>query len=350
MNPASYEAFMQPRSVAIVGASDDGQKTGGRTLRYLDKYGYDGDVYPINPRRPTVQGKQAHPDLAALGRPVDLAVIVTPAEYSVAALESCVAAEVPAVIMISSGFAELNAEGARRQRELEAVLRGSSTRVLGPNCVGLVNPHQVDLDGDGIGNECDDDLDGDGAADNADNCLTLPNADQADADGDGSGDVCDGDRDGDGVAGADNCPTLANPDQADTDADRVGNACDVDDDADGTADIADRCPLLGTPGASGCPSVDRTLKLGLKISKRLLAGQLSAGAAACQAGQPVTVWEARRGKDRRIDRARSNAAGRFKTKLGRRTGKFYARVSSSVADGVGACSAAKSRKVTVRRR
>ncbi|SNR65260.1 acetate--CoA ligase family protein [Blastococcus mobilis] len=139
MNSASYEAFMQPRSVAIIGASDDGQKTGGRTLRYLDKYGYEGEVHPINPRRPTVQGKQAYPDLTAVGRPVDLAVIVTPAEHSVAALESCVAAEVPAVIMISSGFAELNAEGAQRQRELEAVLRGSSTRVLGPNCVGLVS-------------------------------------------------------------------------------------------------------------------------------------------------------------------------------------------------------------------
>ncbi|MGY1917033.1 acetate--CoA ligase family protein [Blastococcus sp. SYSU DS0973] len=139
MKSASYQAFMQPRSVALIGASDDGQKTGGRTLRYLDKYGYEGEVYPINPRRTTVQDKQAYPDLAAVGRPVDLAVILTPAEHSVAALESCVAAEVPAVIAITSGFAELDAEGARLQRELQAVLRGSSTRVLGPNCVGLVS-------------------------------------------------------------------------------------------------------------------------------------------------------------------------------------------------------------------
>ncbi|RBY92979.1 acetate--CoA ligase family protein [Blastococcus sp. TF02A-30] len=139
MNHASYDAFVQPRSVAIIGASDDGQKTGGRTLRYLDTYGYEGEVHPINPRRASVQGKRAYPDLAAVGRPVDLAIIVTPAEHAVAALEQCVTAEVPAVITITSGFAELGADGAALQRELQAVLRGSATRMLGPNCVGLVS-------------------------------------------------------------------------------------------------------------------------------------------------------------------------------------------------------------------
>ncbi|HLU41719.1 MAG TPA: acetate--CoA ligase family protein, partial [Microthrixaceae bacterium] len=139
IDAASYRAFVEPRSVAVLGASDDGSKASGRTIRYLGKYGYAGEVFPVNPRRSTVQGLPAYPDLSAVDRPVDLAVIVTPAERSVAALESCVAAGVPAVIMIPSGFAELNEAGAARQRELEAVLRGSSTRVLGPNCVGIVS-------------------------------------------------------------------------------------------------------------------------------------------------------------------------------------------------------------------
>lgn len=225
---------------------------------------------------------------------------------------------------------------------------GDGAEDHGDNCVGLANPGQLDLDSDGVGNECDGDLDGDGAVNTADNCLTLVNADQSDADGDGSGDVCDGDVDGDGLAGADNCPTVANADQADTDGDRVGNACDLDDDADGRADTADRCPLVAGPGATGCPSVERSLKL--KRQSRVLTGKLSAHPTVCQSGQTVTVWKARRGKDRRIDQARSSAAGRFKTKLGRRTGTFYAKVSGGVAGGVADCSAAKSRKVTVRRR
>lgn len=217
------------------------------------------------------------------------------------------------------------------------------------SCVGLANPDQVDLDGDGIGNECDVDLDGDGAVNNADNCLTLANPDQADADGDGSGDPCDGDRDGDGIGGADNCPTVANQDQADLDADGAGNACDLDDDADGRPDTVDKCPVVGAPGDSGCPSVDRSLKLSLTKKKRGVTGRITAEVSACMSTQLVTVWQARRGKDRRLDRVKTNAGGKFDAKLGRRTGKFYATVPGAVVGVVADCSAAKSRKVTIRR-
>lgn len=217
------------------------------------------------------------------------------------------------------------------------------------NCVGMDNPDQIDLDNDGRGNPCDDDLDGDGVANNSDNCLTLSNPDQADADADGLGDPCDGDGDGDGVVHADNCPTVANADQADTDGDAAGNACDLDDDGDGKADPQDVCPVLGGATPSGCPSVDRSAKLRYKATKRALTGRLTADVAGCVAKQRVSVWQVRKGKDRRIDRVRTSASGAFKTKPGRRTGKFYATVPLTVVPGAAECAAAKSRKTRVRR-
>lgn len=139
MNPETMRTFLEPKSVAIAGASDDGMKTSGRTLRYLGKYGYEGRVFPVNPRRDTVQGLKAYPSLEAIDRPVDLLVVATAASLSPEYIRSAVELGIPSVIMFPSGFAELNEEGARLQNEIAEMVAGSRTRVLGPNCVGIVS-------------------------------------------------------------------------------------------------------------------------------------------------------------------------------------------------------------------
>ena len=136
---SGLSAVFRPRAIAVVGASDDPVKIGGRPLAFLLRHGYGGRVYPVNPSRATVQGLPAFPSLGAIPDAVDLAVVVVPAERVEESLESAAAKGVQAAIVFSSGFAEVGEAGRAAQARLRALAARTGLRIIGPNCQGFAH-------------------------------------------------------------------------------------------------------------------------------------------------------------------------------------------------------------------
>ena len=135
----SLDALFTPRSIAIVGASQDARKIGGRPLAFLKRYGYPGAIYPINPQYAEVQGVPAFSSLGACPAPPDQVIVALPAEKVPAVVGEAAAIGAKTAVVFSSGFAEAGDEGKALQRRLLAVIGESSLRVLGPNCIGVMN-------------------------------------------------------------------------------------------------------------------------------------------------------------------------------------------------------------------
>ena len=133
------DALFNPRSVAVIGASEDPTRIGGRPLRYLKEFGFRGEVWPVNPRRDRVQGIEARPDIAEVPGPIDVAVVAVAAANVPGTIEACAERGVGAAVVFTSGFAETDAAGAARQRRLREIARSSGMRILGPNCLGVYN-------------------------------------------------------------------------------------------------------------------------------------------------------------------------------------------------------------------
>ena len=134
------DAMFSPRSVAVVGASDRQGGVGKAVLRSLVNNPFGGTVYPVSDKRSSVGGIKAYPRLADIPEPVDLAVVVTPAATVPGIITECVEAGVRAVIVISAGFKEHGEQGKELERQILERMRGSRLRLLGPNCLGIMNP------------------------------------------------------------------------------------------------------------------------------------------------------------------------------------------------------------------
>jgi acyl-CoA synthetase (NDP forming) len=136
---ALRQALLSPRSVAIVGQSDDASKTTGRPLKYLRQAGYRGTVYSINPRRETVMGERAWKSVSALPEVPDHAYVVVPTEAVVDTVAECGRAGVKVATILAAGFSETGADGIAREQRLREVVAQTGIRVVGPSSLGVVN-------------------------------------------------------------------------------------------------------------------------------------------------------------------------------------------------------------------
>jgi acyl-CoA synthetase (NDP forming) len=134
--------LLRPRSVALIGISDDLAKTAARPLRYLRQGGFAGKVYPVNPRRDTVQGEKAWPSVESLPEVPDHAYIVAPTDAALEAVEQCGRAGVPVVTVLAAGFGEAGAAGLAREARLREIVAATGVRVVGPSSLGVVNVHE----------------------------------------------------------------------------------------------------------------------------------------------------------------------------------------------------------------
>ncbi len=136
---ASMKAFFAPRVVAVVGANRERGRIGSEILHNLVAAGFTGRVVPVHPTAAEIDGLPAYPRVGDIPDPVDLAMIVVPAAQVLAAVDDCIASNVPAICVISAGFSECDAEGRAREAALVERVRDAGCRLIGPNCMGLLN-------------------------------------------------------------------------------------------------------------------------------------------------------------------------------------------------------------------
>jgi acetyl coenzyme A synthetase (ADP forming)-like protein len=131
--------IFKPNSIAVIGASEDEKKIGHVVFRNLVKQGFEGKVYPINPKREEILGIKCYPSVKDLPEKVDLAIVVIPAKGVPSVITDCASAGVKGLIVITAGFREIGGEGIKLEQEIIELVKKYGIRIVGPNCLGVIN-------------------------------------------------------------------------------------------------------------------------------------------------------------------------------------------------------------------
>jgi acetyl coenzyme A synthetase (ADP forming)-like protein len=139
MPTSSLDPILRPKSVAVIGASRQANTIGWQILDNLLAHGFQGSVYPVNPKATAVHSIPAYASVKAIPQPPDLAVIAVPKEHVLQVARECVEAGVKGLVVISAGFKEVGGAGIERERALLSLAKASGLRLVGPNCMGVIN-------------------------------------------------------------------------------------------------------------------------------------------------------------------------------------------------------------------
>ncbi|MCK5698894.1 MAG: CoA-binding protein [Candidatus Aenigmarchaeota archaeon] len=137
MSGKSINKFFAPKSVAIVGASENPKKFGHVILKNYMDMGFSGKIYPVNPKADSILGIKCYKSVLDVREDIDSAVIVVPPQAANEALKECVKKRIDAVVMITAGYRETGGAGVAREQELKSIIKDTNTRVVGPNCIGI---------------------------------------------------------------------------------------------------------------------------------------------------------------------------------------------------------------------
>ena len=135
----SLDSLFRPKSIAVIGASGTPTKIGGVPIAHLQRYGFKGPIYPINPQYESIQDLRAYKSVKDVGQEIDLAIVAVPAASALQALNEAAEAKVKSVVLFTSGFAEVGEAGAKAQQQIAELSRKSGMRILGPNCLGVMS-------------------------------------------------------------------------------------------------------------------------------------------------------------------------------------------------------------------